>query len=137
MRYVFFFFSSRRRHTRYWRDWSSDVCSSDLYRYACRNYRAGDEIYGFGFSRGAFTMRLVIALIASQGLVQSTSERELDRRSRCAYRAFRKSFLPRRLEWPTRAVRAVRDAFVAWRWRRSGEPAYARENNHHPVIRFV
>src|SRR3712207_4086415 len=29
-RMVFFFFSSRRRHTRYWRDWSSDVCSSDL-----------------------------------------------------------------------------------------------------------
>src|SRR3712207_7113538 len=28
----FFFFSSRRRHTRYWRDWSSDVCSSDLGR---------------------------------------------------------------------------------------------------------
>src|SRR5438445_7358761 len=28
--YFFFFFSSRRRHTRYWRDWSSDVCSSDL-----------------------------------------------------------------------------------------------------------
>src|SRR5438445_3963484 len=26
----FFFFSSRRRHTRCWRDWSSDVCSSDL-----------------------------------------------------------------------------------------------------------
>src|SRR3712207_59372 len=24
------FFSSRRRHTRYWRDWSSNVCSSDL-----------------------------------------------------------------------------------------------------------
>src|SRR3712207_589842 len=30
MLYFFFFFSSRRRHTRYWRDWSSDVCSSDL-----------------------------------------------------------------------------------------------------------
>src|SRR2546429_5314138 len=27
---VFFFFSSRRRHTRCSRDWSSDVCSSDL-----------------------------------------------------------------------------------------------------------
>src|SRR5690625_7073253 len=27
---VFFFFSSRRRHTRWPRDWSSDVCSSDL-----------------------------------------------------------------------------------------------------------
>src|SRR5439155_12757809 len=30
---VLFFFSSRRRHTRWPRDWSSDVCSSDLYRY--------------------------------------------------------------------------------------------------------
>src|SRR3712207_9581163 len=30
MNIYFFFFSSRRRHTRYWRDWSSDVCSSDL-----------------------------------------------------------------------------------------------------------
>src|SRR5436305_15197919 len=28
--YRFFFFSSRRRHTRCGRDWSSDVCSSDL-----------------------------------------------------------------------------------------------------------
>src|SRR5690606_40414279 len=27
----FFFFSSRRRHTRFSRDWSSDVCSSDLH----------------------------------------------------------------------------------------------------------
>src|SRR6266508_7043306 len=33
-----FFFSSRRRHTRWPRDWSSDVCSSDLQQ------RAGDEI---------------------------------------------------------------------------------------------
>src|SRR6266436_1907512 len=29
---IFFFFSSRRRHTRCSRDWSSDVCSSDLLR---------------------------------------------------------------------------------------------------------
>src|SRR5690606_39384306 len=27
-----FFFSSRRRHTRFSRDWSSDVCSSDLFK---------------------------------------------------------------------------------------------------------
>src|SRR5690606_40523909 len=31
--FVFFFFSSRRRHTRFSRDWSSDVCSSDLWRF--------------------------------------------------------------------------------------------------------
>src|SRR6266487_3571625 len=30
---IFFFFSSRRRHTRWTGDWSSDVCSSDLGRY--------------------------------------------------------------------------------------------------------
>src|SRR5690606_39603575 len=30
--FVLFFFSSRRRHTRFSRDWSSDVCSSDLPR---------------------------------------------------------------------------------------------------------
>src|SRR3989454_3311754 len=29
-RFLFFFFSSRRRHTRLQGDWSSDVCSSDL-----------------------------------------------------------------------------------------------------------
>src|SRR2546422_8026287 len=31
----FFFFSSRRRHTRCSRDWSSDVCSSDLSTMSC------------------------------------------------------------------------------------------------------
>src|SRR5258707_8714089 len=35
-----FFFSSRRRHTRYWRDWSSDVCSSDL---TCANGKIAVE----------------------------------------------------------------------------------------------
>src|SRR5439155_15444213 len=34
--YLFFFFSSRRRHTRWPRDWSSDVCSSDLKEWIAR-----------------------------------------------------------------------------------------------------
>src|SRR5437660_3997683 len=34
--FFFFFFSSRRRHTRWPRDWSSDVCSSDLNNIAHR-----------------------------------------------------------------------------------------------------
>src|SRR5215203_6624303 len=38
-----FFFSSRRRHTRYWRDWSSDVCSSDLGDAGVRLARLGDR----------------------------------------------------------------------------------------------
>src|SRR5438445_9136182 len=39
-----FFFSSRRRHTRYWRDWSSDVCSSDLLRPVAEAAAAADII---------------------------------------------------------------------------------------------
>src|SRR5256885_5478421 len=36
---VFFFFSSRRRHTRLQGDWSSDVCSSDLCPDGCENQK--------------------------------------------------------------------------------------------------
>src|SRR5690606_40056523 len=40
---IIFFFSSRRRHTRFSRDWSSDVCSSDLGLSGCWNCRDRDE----------------------------------------------------------------------------------------------
>src|SRR5690625_7764564 len=46
---VFFFFSSRRRHTRWPRDWSSDVCSSDLLGYFMIGlvlYFGGDTLLG-------------------------------------------------------------------------------------------
>src|SRR3712207_7701526 len=55
---MFFFFSSRRRHTRYWRDWSSDVCSSDLHMiggYAQLSY--GFNYYGtVGANRDEFVV---------------------------------------------------------------------------------
>src|SRR5690606_40927209 len=42
---LLFFFSSRRRHTRFSRDWSSDVCSSDLKCFAGRSDDfTGDEL---------------------------------------------------------------------------------------------
>src|SRR5690606_39646455 len=40
IRFFFFFFSSRRRHTRFSRDWSSDVCSSDLVKGYMNHERA-------------------------------------------------------------------------------------------------
>src|SRR5436309_15011471 len=43
---LFFFFSSRRRHTRFSRDWSSDVCSSDLWTRGRHSIRTG-----FAFER--------------------------------------------------------------------------------------
>src|SRR2546429_1251876 len=42
----FFFFSSRRRHTRCSRDWSSDVCSSDLNLTADYDFDMGTDVIG-------------------------------------------------------------------------------------------
>src|SRR2546422_7731872 len=46
-RWGFFFFSSRRRHTRCSRDWSSDVCSSDLY-FAWRGLAFRTRVFDLG-----------------------------------------------------------------------------------------
>src|SRR5690606_40165532 len=47
-----FFFSSRRRHTRFSRDWSSDVCSSDLPAGARDHDHAGLEGLPQGLKHG-------------------------------------------------------------------------------------
>jgi uncharacterized protein (DUF2235 family) len=63
----------------------------DIYKFACRNYRDEDDrIYGFGFSRGAFTIRVVIGLILNQGLVWDQDEAELDKKANAAYRQYRR-----------------------------------------------
>ena len=48
-----------------------------------------DEILLFGFSRGAFTVRVLAALVLTQGLVRYGSEADLGTRARAAYRAYR------------------------------------------------
>src|SRR6266702_6286228 len=55
----FFFFSSRRRHTRWPRDWSSDVCSSDLGRAGdllghLRVFRFGITVFALASMAGVF-----------------------------------------------------------------------------------
>ncbi|TVR67473.1 MAG: DUF2235 domain-containing protein [Candidatus Competibacteraceae bacterium] len=62
----------------------------NLYTFLCRNYEPGDRVYGFGFSRGAFTIRILIGLVANQGLVYADSEAELMRRAKWAFRAYRR-----------------------------------------------
>lgn len=64
----------------------------DLYTFLCRNYKEGDQIYCFGFSRGAFTVRVLAALICSQGLVQADTEAELQKMARAAFREYRRSY---------------------------------------------
>jgi uncharacterized protein (DUF2235 family) len=79
----------------------------DAYKFICRNYAPGTKIFAFGFSRGAFTIRVLVAFILEQGLVVARSESELDRLAREAYRAYRAngyhSIL--RVEWLARGIR--------------------------------
>lgn len=108
----------------------------DIYKFACRNYRNDDdEIFGFGFSRGAFTMRIVTGLILDQGLVRSTDERTLDALAKEAYHNFRsKNFHTRwpRFMRPESLYRLIRPLF----FRRN----YNQANNRQPDtinIRFL
>src|SRR5438874_11096035 len=48
--FFFFFFSSRRRHTRSLRDWSSDVCSSDLFAFS--SVAASHDSFATGLPSG-------------------------------------------------------------------------------------
>src|SRR5664279_2913557 len=59
----------------------------DIYSFCCRNYQDGDRIYGFGFSRGAFTIRVVAGFIARIGLVRyNGKDADLARDAKIAYR---------------------------------------------------
>ena len=62
----------------------------DIYKFVCRNYHEDDEIFGFGFSRGAFTIRVVTGLILDQGLAQAANEIDLDRLAKTAFRDYRR-----------------------------------------------
>lgn len=47
----------------------------DDYRYLVQNYAPGDELYFFGFSRGAYTIRSLCGLINNVGIVKRTEAR--------------------------------------------------------------
>jgi uncharacterized protein (DUF2235 family) len=83
----------------------------DIYKFACRNYRDDtDQIFGFGFSRGAFTIRVVIGLILNQGLVSADNEAELDKKAVAAYRKYRSERYHTLWPWhPEDWYRAIRN----------------------------
>jgi hypothetical protein len=88
----------------------------ELYKFLCRNYKAGDRIWAFGFSRGAFTIRVLVGLIHRQGLVAFSTEEELQRNALAAYRAYRQEAFGTVIPWVW-AGRLARDGLVSlWRY---------------------
>ena len=102
----------------------------DLYTFVCRNYQPGDRICAFGFSRGAFTVRLLAGLIAREGLVVNTSERDLEAYARDAYRQYRRRFNQTKgLVGPLRNLRDL--VITGWR-KLTRRNTYAEQKTAHP-----
>ena len=123
-----------------------------IYKFVCQTYDPGDpqtnrlpdKIYGFGFSRGAYTMRVAVALIADQGIIdieKVKDEADLDRLVVSAYRKFRKdNFTPSFLSF---FFAPLRDGVVSL-WNRCwGYQPYSQLKNHKdkhdgsPLINFI
>ena len=106
----------------------------DLYKFACRNFRHdSDEIYALGFSRGAFTIRIVTGLILEQGLIRAGTEQELDHKARQAYREFRRENFSTKWPYYLRPevwLRGIRDLLIP--------NGYSKDDNRRvEKIRFV
>lgn len=84
----------------------------EAYKFICRNYQIDSRLYLFGFSRGAFTVRVLTGFILQQGLVPAGgSEADLDWRAKEAYRAYRASSYHSVLHVET-LFRSIRNAAV-------------------------
>src|SRR5438874_13543117 len=94
-----FFFSSRRRHTRSLRDWSSDVCSSDLYRidlHTCGNCHSLNTLSLIrSFPRDIKTVvnKLMVtpeqaSAIRNLAVSQRSEERRVGKECRSRWRAY-------------------------------------------------
>src|SRR5207302_3243364 len=95
----FFFFSSRRRHTRFSRDWSSDVCSSDLTRrlwagrpgtdtcLACARFRRMvDQVFWLVIGLAFFVLVETSVVLFVIAMVRS-EERRVGKECRCGWGA--------------------------------------------------
>jgi uncharacterized protein (DUF2235 family) len=64
--------------------WGLDKNIQDAYRFLSSNYSTGDQIYLFGFSRGAYTVRSLVGLIRAIGMLPRSGIRKIP----AAYKAY-------------------------------------------------
>ena len=113
----------------------------NIYSFCCRNYRPDDRIYCFGFSRGAFTIRIVAGMIALQGLVAyNNNEADLARFAADAYRLYRRRYtggILKYLGYVGIDLRGIRD-FAIRQWRSlTGQAVSAPPSVEIESIQFV
>ena len=88
--------------------WGLERNVKQLYATLCRCYDRGDQIYLFGFSRGAYTIRTVGGMIARYGILDRSvfsggdSDKKLEKAVDRIYKEFRKTF--RRFQWVRRTA---------------------------------
>jgi uncharacterized protein (DUF2235 family) len=115
--------------------WGTKRNVLDLYTFLCRHYEDGDRIYCFGFSRGAFTIRMLTGLIANQGLVKTETEGELRQLSAEAFRAYREQRYHRTL---TGIFRRLRNVLLLLWYKITGRKIYdQRKNRPSPKIKLL
>lgn len=124
----------------------------DLYTFLCRNYRAADDyqydphnpsaddsskhdkIFAFGFSRGAFTARVVTSLVAHEGLIhRAETDAELSRLAKWAYRSYRAKRYHN--HFFVTLLRAIRDRVL--RAVQLTKPAYDQTKNRNVPVDFL
>jgi uncharacterized protein (DUF2235 family) len=86
----------------------------DTYRFVVQNYQPGDELFFFGFSRGAFTARSTAGLIRNSGVLRRENADQIDQ----AYALYR----DRKRETHPRSVEAT---------------LFRKMYSHEPGIRFI
>jgi len=114
-----------------------------LYKFACQSYEPGDgderlpaALYLFGFSRGAFTVRILAGLISTQGLIQGVHGQELDRQAKWAFRRYQ-ALHPDRTRF-AKWLQGARDGLVrTWERFWNQDPYDGTTNVMHPNIAFI
>ena len=107
-----------------------------LYRFLCWNWQPGDEIYLFGFSRGAFTVRTLAGMLRFQGLMpmmigdRAVTDAEMKRNVKRAWEAYRAQTAPlwdgglKMAPW-IGALRWLRDRAISAKRRLFRQPTHA------------
>ena len=119
----------------------------NLYKFLCHNYwqdkddeENHDRIWMFGFSRGAFTIRLLAGLVHSEGFVTFETEAELERNAIAAYRAYRKKKFRPKAWWVfwVPLGRWVRDKVIfCWQYLTGDTPYGQLEKRENIEIHFI